>query len=315
MSYTGTTAEAFQAAVQRSIQAKTLENLRDDLTWSNPSLAEQGRFDNASDMLTFLKFPDVESTTPLTPLTEGVPPTARSISMTTVNVSTDQYGDIVNISDIAKVKAPRDVVSIAAERTGRVAKEVMDTITRDNIFLGGTPYYAGDATTRATIDGGSGENNLDGADLILLRSKMKAANVPLGEGGYYKLYLSINQAHDLRSETTATQSWAEVAKYTNKVSEIDRGEIGAFHGFRIIEADTAPTFSSTLTVYAGLALGGIKGWGAGELQSFQTYHVTPGNDHGDVLGQVEAVGWKVNFGCAPLNNGYYWRVESSATAL
>jgi N4-gp56 family major capsid protein len=314
MAYTGTTAEAFQAAVQRSIQAQVLENLRDDLTWSNPSLAEQGRFDAASDMLTFLKFPDMSSTTPLTPLTEGVPPTARSISMTTVNVSTDQYGDIVNISDIAKVKAPRDVVSIAAERTGRVAKEVMDTVTRDNIFLGGTPYYAGDATTRATIDDATA-NKLDAADLILLRSKMKAANVPLGEGGYYKLYLSINQAHDLRAETTASQAWAETAKYTSKIAEVDRGEIGALHGFRIIEVDTAPTFTSTLTVYAGLALGGIKGWGSGELQSFQTYHVTPGGDHSDVLGQVEAVGWKVNFGCAPLNNGYYFRVESAATTL
>jgi len=316
MAYVGTTAAAFQAAVQRSIQSKTLENLRDELTWANPSLAEQGRFDNASDMLTFLKFPDLSATTPLTPLTEGVPPTARSISMTTVNVSTDQYGDIVNISDIAKVKAPRDVVSIAAERTGRVAKEVMDTITRDNIFLGGTPFYAGDATTRATLDDSTaGANFLKGASLILLRSKMKAANVPLGEGGFYKLYLSINQAHDLRSDTTATTSWAEISKYTSKVSEIDRGEIGSLHGFRIIEADTAPTFSSTKTVYAGLALGGIKGWGAGELQSFQTYHVTPGGDHGDVLGQVEAVGWKVNFGVAPLNNGYYFRVESTATVL
>jgi N4-gp56 family major capsid protein len=314
MAYTGTTQEAFQAAFQRSIQSKVLENLRNDLTWANPGLAEQGRFDSASDMITFLKFPDMSSTTPQTPLTEGVPPTARSITMTTVNVSTDQYGDLVNISDIAKVKAPRDVVGIAAERTGRVAKEVMDTITRDNIFLGGTPYYAGDATTRATIDGGSGENNLDGADLILLRSKMKAANVPLGEGGYYKLYLAINQAHDLRAETTATQSWAEIAKYTSKVSEIERGEIGAFHGFRIIEADTAPTFSSTLTVYAGIALGAIKGWGAGELQSFQTYHTAPGGK-GDELHQVESVGWKVNFGCAPLNNGFYFRVESSATSL
>ena len=313
MAYTGTTADAFQAAVQRSIQSKVLENLRDDLTWANPSLAEQGRFDNASDMITFLKFPDMSSTIPQTPLTEGVAPTARSISMTTVNVSTDQFGDLVNISDIAKVKAPRDVVSIAAERTGRVAKEVMDTITRDNIFLGGTPYYAGDATSRVTIDSAS-TNKLDGADLILLRSKMKAAKVPLGEGGFYKLYLSINQAHDLRADTTATTSWAEMSKYTSKISEVERGEIGALHGFRIIEADTAPTFTSTLTVYAGLALGAIKGWGAGELQTFQTYHTAPGGK-GDELHQVESVGWKVNFGVAPLNNGYYFRVESAATTL
>ena len=314
MAYVGTTSEAFQAAVQTTIQSKVLVNLRDDLVWANPGMAEQGRFDSASDTITFLKFPDMESTTPQTPLTEGEPPTARSISMNTVTVGTDQYGDLVNISDIAKVKAPRDVVAIASERVGRVAREVMDTITRDNIFLGGTPYYAGDATTRATIDGGSGENNLDAADLILLRSKMKAANIPL-EGGFYKLYLSINQAHDLRSEAGSNAgAWIDIAKYTSKVGEIANGEIGAFHGFRLIEVDTAPTFSSTLTVYGALACGAIKGWGAGELQTFQTYHTAPGGK-GDELHQVESVGWKVNFGVAPLNNGYYFRVESSATAL
>lgn len=307
-----TTASAFQAAMTFTVQNKVLQNLRDDLLWANPSLAEQGRFDQGSDILTFLKFPDLDSTTPQTPLTEGVPPTARAITMTTVNVSTAQYGDLVDITDIAKVKAPRDVVAIAAERVGRTAREVMDTISRDNIFLGGTPFYQGSNTTRAGI--GAGEN-IAASDLIRLRSTMKKNNVPLGEGGFYKLYLSINQAHDLRAETTANQAWVPIAQYTGKVAEVDRGEIGALHGFRIIESDTAPTFASTVTVYAAIALGGIRGWGAGELQTFRTYHIAPGGDHTDPLAQIEEVGWKVNFGVAPLNNGYYYRYESAATAL
>lgn len=309
-----TQSSAFQAAITFTVQSMVLRNLRNELTWANPGWAEQGRFDAASDMLTWLAFPDLESTTPLTPLTEGTPPTARAITMTTVTVSTAQYGDLVGLTDIAKVKAPRDVVAIASERVGRVAREVMDTITRDNIFLGGTAFYANGDTSRAALTA-SGGDKLDAADLILLRSKMKKANVPTGEGGFYKLYLSINQGHDLRIETTATTSWLETAKYTDKISQVDRGEIGALHGFRIIEVDTAPTFSSTETVYAGLALGGIRGWGAGELQTFQTYHIAPGGNHTDPLAQLEEVGWKVNFGVAPLNNGYYFRVESVATAL
>lgn len=309
-----TTASAFQSAITFTVQAKVLENLRDELLWANPAWAEQGRFDAASDMLTFLTFPDLESTTPLTPLTEGSPPEGRAITMTTVTVSTAQYGDLVNITDIAKVKAPRDVVGIASERVSRVAKEVMDTITRDNIFLGGTPFYQAGATagTRADI---ANTDYLTGADLIKLRSTMKKANVPLPADGYYRLFLSIGQAYDLIRETTTASGFAAVSQYTSKVEGIFRGEIGAFHGFRIIEADTAPTFSSTVTVDAGLALGAIKGWGAGELQTFRTYHVAPGGDHTDPLAQLEKVGWKVNFGVAPLNNGYYFRVESFATAL
>jgi len=117
-----TVSSAFQAAITFTVQAKVLENLRDTLLWANPAWAEQGRFDAASDLLTFLTFPDLSSTTPQTPLTEGSPPTARVITMTTVTVSTDQYGDLVNITDLAKVKAPREIVGIASERISRTAR-------------------------------------------------------------------------------------------------------------------------------------------------------------------------------------------------
>lgn len=308
-----TTASAFQAAITFTIQAKVLDNLRDDLLWANPAWAEQGRFDSASDMLTFLTFPDLESTTPQTPLTEGSAPTARVITMSTVTVSTTQYGDLVNITDVAKVKAPRDVVAIASERVGRTAKEVMDTITRDSIFLGGTAFYQSGDTTRAGL---ASTDYLTAADLILLRATMKKNNVPLPSDGYYRLILSVNQVYDLMIEAASSiGAFIGVSQYTSKVENIFRGEIGTFHGFRIVEADTAPTFTSTTTVYAGLALGDIRGWGAGELQTFRAYHIAPGGDHSDPLAQIESVGWKVNFGVAPLNNGYYYRVESAAHAL
>jgi N4-gp56 family major capsid protein len=232
--------------------------------------------------------------------------------MTTVTVSTAQYGDLVNITDLAKVKAPREIVGIASERVSRTAREVMDTISRDNIFLGGTPFYQAGDTTRAGL---ASTDLLTHADLVKLRSTMKAANVPLPMDGFYKLILSINQAYDLISETTASSSFVALSQYTDRVSNVFAGEIGSLAGFRIIESDTAPTFASTTTVYAGLALGDIRGWGAGELQTLRTYHIAPGGDHSDPLAQLEKVGWKVNFGVAPLNNSYYYRVETAATSL
>lgn len=308
-----TTSDAFQAAITFTIQNTVLKNLRNDLTWANPSLAEQGRFDKASDMLTFLAFPDLSSTTPTTPLTEGSAPTARTISMTTVTVSTAQYGDLVDISDIAKVKGPEDVVAIASERIQRVSQEVMDTVTRDAIFLGGTAFYQAGDTTRVGLDS---NDLLLGLDLIRLRSTMKKANVPLYSDGLYRLYVGNEVGHDLRTDTSTVSGWIEPSKYTDaRTRDIQAGEIGTLNGFRVIEADTAPTFSSTTTVYGSLALGAIKGWGAGELQTFKTYHVAPGGDHTDPLAQIEEVGWKMNFGVAPLNNGYYYRVESAATSL
>jgi N4-gp56 family major capsid protein len=307
-----TTASAFQSAITFSVQEKVLQNLRNDLLWANPAWAEQGRFDPVSDTLMFLSFPDLSSTTPQTPLTEGSAPTARAITMNTVTVSTAQYGDLINITDLAKVKGPSDVVGIAAERASRTAKEVMDTISRDNLFLGGTPYYQIGDTTRAGL---ATTDLLLAADLIKLRARMKAADIPVPSDGYYRLIISVNQAYDLISETTANQAFVNISQYTNRIDQVFKGEIGTLHGFRVIESDTAPTFSSTATVYGGIALGDVKGWGAGELQSLQTYHVAPGGNHSDPLAQLEQVGWKVNFGVATLNNGYYFRVETAATSL
>ncbi len=86
-------------------------------------------------------------------------------------------------------------------------------------------------------------------------------------------------------------------------------------GFRIMEVVNAPTFSSTVLVYASIAVGRLKGWGAGELQTLRTYHVAPGGDHKDPLAQEELVGWKVAFGVAVLSNTYYFRFESAATLV
>lgn len=309
-----TTSSAWSAAIKHTIQSNVLKNLRADLVWANAAWAEQGRFDAASDTIMFLAYPDLSITTPLTPLTEGTAPTARTISMVPVTVSTNQYGDLVSLTDVAKVKAPNDVLAIATERVTRVAKEVIDRITRDAIFLGGTPYYAIGASTNVARADLASTEYLVGADLIKLRATMKKNKVPTKSDGSYVLFTSPNVAYDLIRDTTSGSGFLDVTKYAQP-DKIIAGEIGKLHGFRIVEVNNAPTFSSTTTVYAGIALGEMKGWGAGELQSLQSYHVAPGGDHSDPLAQIEYVGWKVNFGVAPLNNSYYYRVESAATTL
>ena len=111
---------------------------------------------------------------------------------------------------------------------------------------------------------------------------------------------------------------AQVSRLTGMLAraghEIRNSSIGVFHGCRIYEVNRAPTFSSTVTVTAGLLLGDIKGWGCGDLQTLKAYHIS-GVDFGNPLDQLERVGFKVMFGCAPLNNTYYMRIEGYATAI
>lgn len=305
-----TTSDALSAAITFKVQSKVLANLRARLIFADPAYAEKGTFAQGTDALMFVAYPDLALAT--TALTEGTAPTAKALTQNVVTVSTSQYGDLLNLSDVAKVKSPVDLADIAAERITRQAAESIDKISRDSIALGGTPVYQSGDTTRAGL---ASTDYLTAADVMGLRAKMIAAKIPPMADGMFKLIVHPYVAYDLRSEAVSSAgAWMDVNRYS-KPDQIMKGEVGSYHGFRVIEVPNAPTFSSTTTVYASFALGDIKGWGAGELSSLQVKHVPLGGDHYDPLGQSELFGWKVNFGVAPLNNSYYYRMESAATNL
>lgn len=306
-----TQSSAFSSALVTSVQSKVLTNLRDQLVWANPRWAEEGTFNAQSDTLTFTSIPDLSITSYLTPLTEGTRPTPGAITMNTLTISTAQYGAVIGLTDVAKLKGPKGVEAVATERITRAGKQVIDRITRDAIFLGGTPFFPNTETTRAGLDN---NDYVISTDLQKLYSTMRKNLVPTFDDGAYMLFVSEEVAYDIKRDSTSGNNWIDINKYTT-TDPIMSGEIGKYHGFRIVPVTTAPTVSSTVTVSLSLAVGNIKGWGAGNLQTFQTYHQAPGGDHDDVLEQEELMGWKVMFGVATLNNDYYYRVESYASTL
>lgn len=305
-----TASSALSSAITFKVQRQVLQNLRGTLVWADPAYSQQGDFDAGHDVITFVTLPDMSVAT--TALTEGTAPTAVALTITTVTVSASQYGNLISITDLAKVKSPIDIVGTASERLSFNARLTIDQITRDSIAASGTAYFQGTATTRAGLGAG---NVLVANDLRKLRGKMYGNKIPRFPDGMYRIFVHPNVAYDLRNDS-ATGSWEDVRKYTDaNAGNVIRGEVGSMEGFRVIEVWNAPTFASTVTVYGSIAVGGINGWGAGDLQTLQTYHVPAGGDHSDPIAQQELVGWKVAFGVAALNNSYYFRLESAATAL
>lgn len=310
MSDAQTSASALSAAITFKVQRKVLENLRAALVFADKAFAEQGDFDPGHDTIMFVNVPDLPIN--VTNLTEGTRPDKRALSIGTVTVSAAPYGDLVSITDLAKVKSPIEIVPIASERVSRQAAESLDQVARDVIAAGGTAFYAGvgNPTTRATI---AATDLARATDLRKLKTKMFKAKIRPTADGFYRLWVHPNVEYDLRSDTS-TGGFIDVKKYTDgNVGDILRGEVGRMEGFRIMSIVNAPTFASTTTVYGSIATGDKKGWGAGDLQTLQTYHVAPGGDHTDPLAQEELVGWKVSYGVAVLSNGYYFRMETAAT--
>lgn len=299
-----TTASVIAAAVTFKVQRKVLANLRNNLVYAQPQFAEQGEFDPGTDTLLFTAFADLGTST--TPLTEGTGPTPRALSMTTVSVDTAQYGDAVSITDLAKLKSGQDLVGVASERVQRQMKVVLDTLSRDSIAGGGTAMYQGTNTQRTDI---ASTEKITLADLNKLAFKMEYANIPRFGDGFYVLWVAPGVAYDLFSDTAFTA----VYQYTDNAPLI-KAEVGKIGGFRVVMAHTAPTFASTTTVFASIGVGDIKGWGMGELGTTEVFHLNQA-DKSDIVNQKEYISWKTNYGCAPLNNGYYFRYESAATSL
>ena len=305
-----TLSSALSAAITFKVQSQVLENLRASLVYADPSLAEAGQFDPGTDTLMWVDVPDIAINT--TALTEGARPDKRALTMGTVTLSTTQYGDLLSITDIAKLLSPVQIVSIGAERISRQASESLDQVARDEIVSGGTPFYASvDHTTRATLDSSDTLAVAGIGGLNYLKATMFSQKVPMPADGFYRLYVSPGQGLNLREDT----NFKDAYKYVDNMPLI-RGEIGQIAGFRVIEVVNAPTVSNgSITVHLAVAVGALRGWGAGSLQSMQVFHVAPGGDHTDPLAQEELLGWKCMWGVAVLNNDYYFRVESAAASV
>jgi len=302
-----TLSSALAAAVTFKVQSQVLENLRASLVYADPAYSMSGSFDGGTDTLMWVSVPDLSINT--TPLTEGTRPDKKALTMSTVTLSTVQYGDLVAITDIAKLLSPTAIVPIASEHITRQSLESLDKVSRDEIAMGGTPFYASvDHTTRATLDstdiitvkGTGGLNNL--------RASMFADSIPTFSDGFYRLFVSPAQGLDIRENA----DFIDAYKYVDN-RPLVKGEIGEIAGFRVIEVVNAPTFVSGVTVHAAIAVGDLKGWGAGELQSMKVYHVAPGGDHTDPLAQEELIGWKCMWGVAVLDNDFYRRFESAVS--
>ena len=304
-----TLSTALAASITFKVQSQVLENLRNALMWADPSMALAGQFDPGTDTLMWVDIPDLPINT--TALTEGTRPDKRALTMGTVTLSTTQYGDLVSITDVAKLLSPVQIAAIGAEHISHQAAESLDQVARDEIASGGTPFYASvDHTTRATLDS-SDKLTVDGiGGLNFLRATMFAAAVPPFADGFYHLFVSPGQALDLRQDDDFKAAYQYVDN-----TPLVKGEVGRVAGFRVIESQTVATVASGVTVNLAIAIGDIKGWGAGHLQSMQVFHVAPGGDHTDPLEQEELLGWKCMWGVAVLNNDYYFRVESAATAV
>ena len=255
----------------------------------------------------------------LTPLTEGVTPDGRKLSVTTVEAEVSQYGDFVCLSDVLDLTAIDNNALEATKVIGRQAGLTLDTITR-NVLQSGTnvfycPPVAADGTVGAQPSDRSGltkDCRLTVAVVKRIAALLKAANAPK-INGHYVCILHPYAAYDLMNDP----KWEQMHQYC-KPEEMYEGEIGRIAGVRFVESSEAAVYTGAendcpegLAVFGCLFIAdgayGVTEVTGGGLQTIIKQLGSAGTS--DPLDQRSTVGWKAMKTAEILLEPYMYRVE------
>lgn len=255
----------------------------------------------------------------LTPLTEGVTPDGKKLSVTAVEAEVSQYGDFVCLSDVLDLTAIDNNVLETTKVMGRQAGLTLDTITRNVLQSGTNVYYcppvAEDGTVGTQPDDRSKltkDCRLTVAVVKRIASLMKAANAPK-INGHYVCILHPYAAYDLMNDP----QWEQMHQYC-KADEMYEGEIGRIAGVRFVESSEAAVYTGTendcpagLAVFGCLFIAdgayGVTEVTGGGLQTIIKQLGSAGS--ADPLNQRSTVGWKALKTAEILVEPYLYRVE------
>lgn len=258
---------------------------------------------NGGKKIEFRKFASLPKA--LVPLTEGVTPDGKNLTVSTIEAEVAQYGDYIVQSDVLELTSIDNTIVEATKVLGRQAGLTLDTITRD-VMQGGTyVYYAPKAdgtevTSRANLDATC---TLTVDVIKQVAALLKANNTPKIDGSYVCI-IHPYVAYDLMSDP----EWIDAHKYTTS-ENIYEGEIGKIGGVRFVETSEAKVYDKGVF---GCLMFGANAYGVTEITGggLQTIIKQKGSaGTGDPLDQRSSIGWKAIKTAEILVDPYIYRIE------
>ena len=261
---------------------------------------------NGGKKIEFRKFASLPKAT--TPLTEGVTPDGKKLSVTSIEAEVAQYGDYIVQSDILELTTIDNTIVEATKILGNQAGLTLDTITRNVLQSGTNVYYCPKAdgtevSSRAALD----DTCVLTVDVLKrCAAILKKNNAPKINGKYVAIIHPF-VAYDLMTD----DEWKYPHQYAD-TSNIYEGEIGEIAGFRFVESSEAKVYEGGVfgtLLLAANAYGTTKITGGG-LETIIKQLGSSGV--GDPLNQRSSIGWKAIKTAEILVEAYLMRVESKS---
>ncbi len=208
---------------------------------------------NGGKIIEFRKFAPLAKAT--TPLTEGVTPDGKQLSVSTVSAAVSQYGDYITQSDMLELTALDNTILESAKLLGRQAGATLDTVVR-NVMHSGTNVIYAEKSSASGVTEVKSRSVLDSDCTITVEliqcavAKLRAQNAPTIDGKYVGI-IHPYVAYDLMRDS----EWVDAHKYAQP-ENLYEGEIGELAGVRFVQTTEAKIYagedlasdSRTLTV-------------------------------------------------------------------
>lgn len=273
----------------------------------------------------------------LTPLTEGVRPTATNFRYRDVEDTLKQYGAWMQLTDKVADLHEDPVGANMAMMAGEQAAETIEVVTYGKIIAGTNAIYAnGAARVAVNTPLTLGKQRLATRFLMAQRAKritsILSGSVNYASSPIEAAYVAICHT-DIVSSVRKMADFVPVAKYGNR-QPICAEEIGSVEDVRYIasplfepwkdaggspgttvlstsgsKADVYPVLVLGQKAYGVIALKGTKDAG-GAIKPMVRQPGTP--SQGDELGQLGSVAWKTWYTAKILNDAWICRIEVAA---
>lgn len=274
------------------------------------------------------------------PLAEGVTPKGQKLSYTDIVATLEQYGDLVEITDVIQDTHEDPVLDECMGLCGEQAAEVVEAI-RINIMKAGTNvFYANGVSARASVDSPptradfrkiyrSLKNNKAQEISQIIRASAMVSTMPV-EPAYFVMGHT-----DLEADLRGISGFIPKAQYSDSMKALP-GEVGSLEQFRFIltpmfEPWEAAGTSGTTYLSGGVAVStdaaadvypmiivARDAYGIVPLQGMNSVTpmvMNPGKpSKSDPLGQRGFVSWKTMQTAARLNELWMARLECACTA-
>lgn len=274
----------------------------------------------------------------IAPMAEGIPPAGQMLSYTDINVTLEQYGDHVKLTDVI-VDTHEDPV--LDECMGILGEQIAETVEviRYNVLKAGTNVvYSGSATTRGTVSSAPLRGDLRRIVRSLKKNKAReistiiSATAKISTEPVAPAYFAVGHT-DLDSDIRAMSGFVPVEQYSDSTKALP-GEVGKVETIRFVLSALFEPFLASGASTTDKLTNGATGTGSCDVYPILVFGrdafamvplqgsnavtptvINPGKpDKSDPHGQIGFVAWKRYDGCVILNQLWMCRYECAVTS-